>query len=106
MNKMGNFTCPNASCRKVFTKPLKALNLHLGSEGFYDACPYCLTEITEEDEKTEEPSLEERIESLEKPSSCPYHIGYLCERPAKDKIPDDCIVCKDIVQCMLKNMKK
>jgi hypothetical protein len=82
------------------------LNLHLGSEGFYDACPYCLTEITAEDEKVEEPSLEERIESCEKPASCPYHVGYLCERPAKDAIPDDCMVCKDIVKCMLQNMKK
>jgi hypothetical protein len=53
------FTCRNAACGKVFTKPLRALNLQLGSEGLYDACPYCLTEITADDEKTEEPSLEE-----------------------------------------------
>jgi len=102
--KGSGFTCRNAACGKVFTKPLRALNLQLGSEGLYDACPYCLTEITADDEKTEEPSLEE-VKPLEKPSSCPYYLGYLCERSTKANVPDECMVCKDLIPCMLKNMK-
>lgn len=97
--KGSSFTCPNAACVKVFTKPLKALNLQRSPEEFYDACPYCLTEITANDEKTVAPSLE-------KSSSCAHYLGYLCERSAKDSIPDECIVCKDIISCMLKNMKR
>jgi hypothetical protein len=103
--KGSGFTCRNAACGKVFTKPLRTLNLQHGSEGLYDACPYCLTEITAHDEKTEEPLLEE-VEPLEKPSSCPYYIGYLCERPAKANVPDECMVCKDIIPCMLKSIKR
>ena len=103
--KGSRFICPNASCGKVFTKPLKALNLQLGPEEPYDVCPYCLAKITAKNEKTEEPSLEE-VEPLEKPSSCPFYLGFLCERSAKANIPDECMVCKDIIPCLLKNMKR
>lgn len=95
----GGFTCPNAACRKVFAKPLKAFNLQLNPEKFYDVRPYCLTEISANDEKTVEPSLE-------KPSSCAHYLGYLCERSTKTNIPDECMMYKDIISCKLKNMKR
>jgi hypothetical protein len=99
------------------------LNLQQDSEGPYDACPYCLTEIVVDDEPTlasaepetfepeeteaeEKESTEERVEIPEKPSECGYHLGYLSERSSKEKIPDECMMCKDIVECMLKKMKK
>ena len=116
--KSSAFTCPNVSCGKVFTKPLRALNLQQDPEGPYDACPYCLTEITLDDDLTvpcDEPKeteaeekeyTEERAEIPEKPSECSYHLGYLSERSSKEKIPDECMMCKDIVECMLKKMKK
>ena len=116
--KSSAFTCPNVSCGKVFTKPLRALNLQQDSEGSYDACPYCLTEITLDDslmvtsdepketEAEEKEYTEERAEIPEKPSECGYHLGYLSERSPKEKIPDECMMCKDIVECMLKKMKK
>jgi hypothetical protein len=99
----GGFTCRNVACGKVFTKPLKALNLQLDPRKFYEACPYCLAEIAVDDEKTEQSSLEE-AKPPEKPSSCPHYVGYLCERSAKD-IPDECMLCKDLLHCMLKNVK-
>jgi hypothetical protein len=116
--KSSAFTCPNTSCAKVFTKPLKALNLQQDSEGPYDACPYCLTEIPpdnglmvtcdepKETEAEEKEYTEEQDEIPEKSSECGYHLGYLSERSSKEKIPDECIMCKDIVECMLKKMKK
>jgi hypothetical protein len=115
--KSSAFTCPNVSCGKVFTKPLRALNLQQGSEEPYDACPYCLTEITidnelpvscdepKETEAAEKESTEEQVEIAEKPSECGYHLGYLSERSSKENIPDACMMCKDIVECMLKKMK-
>lgn len=83
----------------------------------YDACPYCLTEISIEDDLTasfaepketkaeEKVCAEEHVEIPEKPSGCSYHLGYLSERSSKDKIPDECMICKDIVECMLKKTK-
>jgi hypothetical protein len=126
--KSSEFTCPNVSCGKVFTKPLRALNLQQDNREPYDACPYCLTEIarvinteppfaydkpepeTFEPEETktevEEPKpMEEQVETPEATSECPHHFGYLSERSSKEQIPDECMMCKDIVTCMLKKMK-
>lgn len=115
--KSSEFTCPNISCGKVFTKPLRALNLQQDSEELYDACPYCLTEIPTEEEmpisydepketETEEQAhVEERIEIPEKPSECSHYMGYLSERSSKETIPDECMMCKNIVDCMLNKMK-
>jgi DNA-directed RNA polymerase subunit RPC12/RpoP len=125
--KSSGFTCPNVSCGKVFTKPLRALNLQQDTEEPYDACPYCLTEIvvekkpavydepeTFEQEEIEEPEeteveeqkpMEEQVETPEKSSECLHYLGYLSERSPKEQIPDECMMCKDIVACMLKKMK-
>jgi len=122
--KSSTFTCPNTSCGKVFTKPLKALNLQQDTGEPYDACPYCLTEIPVYDQPTiacdepetfeleetepeieETPQVEEKVETPEAPSGCAHYLGYLSEKPSKDQIPDDCMMCKDIVTCMLKKMK-
>jgi hypothetical protein len=122
------FTCPNASCGKVFSKPLKALNLQQDPDGPFDACPYCLTEINVEDtpavapdepetfeaEETEAeieveetaPPAEKHVDIPEAPSECQHHIGYLSEKSSKEQIPDECMMCKDIVKCMLKKMKE
>jgi hypothetical protein len=101
----------------VFTKPLRALNLRQDSAEPYDACPYCLTEIisdnelaitsdaTEETEVEEEKPAVEQVELPEESSECAYHLGYLSERSSKEQIPDKCMMCKDIVTCMLKKMR-
>ncbi|MEM2119072.1 MAG: hypothetical protein QW840_02995 [Candidatus Bathyarchaeia archaeon] len=116
-----NFTCPNPVCGKVFTSPLKTENVSSRNQKKYDACPYCLTEIvieasptcTEEDkhkpENIEEPPQfgpSETAPATPKTSECPYHLGYLSKRSPKDKIPESCMMCENIVQCMLKNITK
>ena len=106
------FTCPNPSCGKVFETPLRTLNLQDPAEP-YAACPYCLTKITElqvEINKSEtrdesRPFKEKSSKTKEKPSTCQYHLGYLSEREDKQQIPDECIVCKDLLECMLQKMK-
>ena len=102
------------------------MNLQQDTEEPYDACPYCLTEITVEEEPAinyEEPEtiepetfeaeealvetepLEEKTSVSEAPSECAHYLGYLSEKSSKDQIPDECMMCKDIVTCMLKKMK-
>jgi len=118
------FTCPNPSCGKVFDKPLKAVNLQSPTPEQYEACPYCLTEIPADEKpavagvelkkkkrktrgkKAEPEVIEEKpVETPERPTGCQHHFGYLGERSSKEKIPDECMMCKDIVQCMLKKLK-
>jgi len=35
-------------------------------------------------------------------SQCKNHFGYLSQQSVKGQIPDECMVCKDVIQCMLK----
>jgi len=115
------YTCPNLSCGRVFNNPIKAENLGLPNAETYYACPYCLTEITvekssangeEEKEIKKTKGKPERIQvadetptqSPKKTQGCAHHFGYLSERSTKEKIPEECIVCEDIVQCMLKKV--
>jgi len=115
-----NYTCPNPSCGKIFTNPLKTKNLSSKQTEVYNACPYCLTEI-----EMEKPSmvidLKEEIELKEsegtrihfreetptippKTQDCQHHMGYLSKRSKNDKIPEECMTCPKIVECMLKNV--
>ena len=51
---------------------------------------------------------EEPIEApaAEAPSECLHYLGYLSEKSSQEQIPDECMMCKDIVTCMLKKMKE
>jgi len=110
------FTCPNPACRKDFKTPLKTLNLQQDPAQTYPACPFCLTKIITEQqieesnklEKTQAETIiykEKTTKSKEKTLTCQYHLGYLSEREKNQQIPDECIVCQDIVECMLRKMK-
>lgn len=113
-------TCPNPSCGKVFNNPIKAENLCSKNVEVYDACPFCLAEITldknsiiideKKDFKTKEseeekcPEVKTSVENLPRVHGCSHHLGYLSQRSPKEKIPEECMVCENIVQCMLKNV--
>ncbi len=79
----------------------------------YSACPYCLTVVTEpelENDKKSEKQVENVVtrekpaKNKEKSIGCHYHLGYLGEREKKEQFPDECMVCTQIVECMLKKM--
>lgn len=121
MEEKKNFTCQNPSCKRTFTTPLKTLNLQENPTEPYFACPFCLTKteeatlITQDhfadnvEEKSQTIEIQEKpntAKESENPSVCKYHLGYLSERGQKDTIPDECILCKNIVDCMLKRMRE
>jgi len=41
-------------------------------------------------------------EGEESPKGCPHHFGYLAHRPKDASIPQECLTCQKIVDCMLK----
>jgi hypothetical protein len=49
---------------------------------------------------------ERKNQDSEKPVVCNFHLGYLSERAQKEQIPEECFVCKDIVDCMLRKMRE
>lgn len=34
-------------------------------------------------------------------ASCPHHVGYLKTRSKNEAVPDDCLTCPKILQCMV-----
>jgi len=104
-------TCPNPSCGRVFATPLKTLNLR-DSSAPYLACPYCLTKIPDAQVENVKHAKQEGGHSKEKgpkvkdkPQGCPYHLGFLSERENKQQIPEECIVCSVLLDCMLQKVK-
>ena len=107
-------------CGKNFANPIKVENV--GNGAVYEACPYCLTEITveksaiisatkqkpsEEEKRVEEkpPVKKERsLQIVPMKNKCKHYFGYLSQRQSKEGVPEECIVCEKIVQCMLKTI--
>jgi len=58
--------------------------------------------------KSEQASANSRketvVESTPKVQKCTHQFGYLSKRSPKEKIPEECMMCENIVQCMLKNV--
>jgi len=108
----------------VFANPIIVQDLSSKNGSSYNACPYCLTEIViEEDSEVEEekrtlkkkraiiekakaqpPKLKPAEQLSLKEHGCPYHFGYLSQRSRKEEIPEECMTCKKIVECMLKKV--
>ncbi len=67
--------CSNPKCGKPFDKP-KLIQ--------YYVCPHCLTKLEEEDKE-----------------GCQYFLGYLNQRDKNEPIPENCIGCSKVLECML-----
>ena len=109
--KKTGFVCPNSACKRLLTTPLKVVNVGV-EETSYDACPFCLSKISQNEKsivlpppkvsparETEDPR--QNVLSA-KPVDCKKEFGYLGRRAEKEQIPDECLTCSAIVQCMRK----
>lgn len=106
--------CPNKACGRETIGTLKTTNL-IDPTQTYDACPYCLTRINpinpiqqEQTPKKEEQNTTTQpqtlpIEQQNQDSSCKHQQGYLNKRDKNEPIPQECIVCPKIIECMLQN---
>jgi len=118
------FICSNPSCGKVFVSPVKVKNLALNEAAPYYACPYCLTEAVVEERTSAEikkkqkaeikqieikgsvvlPTEEKSGQKNSKAQECVHHFGYLGKRSSNDEIPEECMICENLVPCMLVNV--
>jgi hypothetical protein len=63
--------------------------------------PRAETFFTEE-ETEETPIIEQSAKKEDQSSGCPQTFGYLAKRPKDAPIPQQCMLCPKIVDCMLK----
>jgi outer membrane biosynthesis protein TonB len=63
-------------------------------------------EFTEETESVETPELapppiKTEISKETRNSGCPHHFGYLRDHPKNTPIPNECLTCTSIMECLL-----
>jgi len=80
-------SCPE--CSKVFKIAMVTLDYSSGTAKMVKLCPYCNSVITSSGGN--ETAL----------ASCPHWFGYLNQKDVVT-IPDECLDCKRVMECMLK----
>jgi hypothetical protein len=75
--------CPHVKCRKVFRKVLVVSDPAKHPTRTFCACPYCLSKVT-----------------IAVKEVCQHYFGYLKKLPKSDSIPDECLICPKITQCL------
>ncbi len=103
-----DFIC--GECGEEFTKPLLAKIFSQGPAQAYYACPCCLTKVTEskgrKSEKSEEVPTSVNVAKndparSEENENCNHFFGYLNKRPKETPIPEDCLTCEKMIECMI-----
>jgi len=111
-------------CGRAVSAPLRLTDLsRRPSEETYYACPFCFSRLDVEDvaEHLERShaqvgvSSSSSIEALGSQnkksggkntdviSNCSREFGYLRSRPKDSAIPDECLICPRILQCMVRS---
>lgn len=98
-------------CGRVVSAPVRLTDLSRRpvKETYY-ACPFCFSRLDVEDVKehlehshAHEKSGGKKL-ALVAVSNCSLGFGYLRTRPKDSVIPDECLTCSRILQCMVKSL--
>lgn len=101
-----NFTCDE--CGRSFEKPIMATVFGGGPVHSYYACPRCMTKVpnakTSSEEEKSTPATRERKRhpDLEDNVNCEHFFGYLKKREKDMPIPEECLTCGKMVECLLR----
>jgi len=110
------------TCGEEYGRPILAEIISGSSPEEYYACSRCLCKIAEAGKRSapahEEPAIEEEIEEeiegeqkevnnivmnkieVEVQASCRHELGYLKKRDRGLSIPDECLICPKMIECM------
>ncbi len=109
------------ACGEPVETPLLAMIFSESATEEYYACPKCLSKIANISKKPEiketyeidvdentlknEIAEPDRLEvategNVERPTSCVHFLGYLKERPKETSIPEECLTCSKMIDCM------
>ena len=109
-----NNGCSCEACGRAYENPIRLTNLSAMPMQTYDACPFCFSKL-KENQVSEEPDLKTSAsneasddsgrsdERMERPEHimCPQYFGYLKKRSKNVPIPDTCLTCQKMIQCLL-----
>jgi len=100
------------TCGEEFEWPLFAV-VSSGSliEEYY-ACPRCLSKVggversrnveadKAEDDQFQETAVEVEVDKMEETVVCPHYLGYLKKRQKNSPIPEGCLTCNKMIECI------
>jgi DNA-directed RNA polymerase subunit RPC12/RpoP len=99
-----------SACGEEFDAPLLAMVFSDYLVEEYYACPKCLSKVrsVERREQVEVDEAEEEASSLGMPVEepvgeavgCEHHLGFLKSRPKNTPIPEECLTCSKMIECM------
>ncbi|MGB9714609.1 MAG: hypothetical protein ACPLZC_06525 [Candidatus Bathyarchaeales archaeon] len=105
---LSHFKCER--CGEEFQKPLLAAVSSTYSAQRYFACPRCLTKLDlveesrTEEKREEKSSIKEKVKPKETSklddAKCNHFLGYLRRRPKDTPIPDECLTCEKMIECL------
>jgi DNA-directed RNA polymerase subunit RPC12/RpoP len=119
MSSVSDSRC--GACGEPVETPLLAMIISKSTTEKYYACPKCLSKITN---ISKEPEMKEALEidvdentlkneiaeperlqvstegNVEGPKSCLHFLGYLKQRPKDKPIPEECLTCSNMIDCM------
>lgn len=108
LSKSDGLTCDG--CGENFERPILATIVSGGSSRTYYACPRCLTKVWDIKHQKDDRNMEEKKastiivhkakESESNETECGHFLGYLKKRPKNTPIPDDCLTCNKMIECL------
>jgi len=98
-------------CGREFGLPVRLTVSSGGPEMTYFACPFCFSRVKEAEVEAPVKTLEykerDRVRERREAGAvkldtwgCAHHLGYLKGRVKHSDIPDECLICPKIFQCM------
>ena len=109
-NELGLIICPNPKCHRKIEEPILLSNLSTAPAEQYYVCPHCFIKLEvisaqlekEEEKKKEEPPVKPPEKEEKGPSRCAGYLGYLASRPENAPIPQECLICPKVLDCVMK----
>ncbi len=110
--------CGYERCGRSFESPVWLTDLSRKPQAKYYACPYCFSKMDDADLDVADPLHSEGYElptkdtlkknvkasnhvDAERIADCPHSLGYLKSRGKSEGVPDGCLTCPKILQCMV-----
>jgi len=102
------------ACGEQFVAPLLAMVFSESATEEYYACPKCLSKVAglrKEPEVAEINNVKDNFlecataevpvkQKVEGPGGCTHHLGYLKNRLKNTPIPEECLTCIKMIDCM------
>ncbi len=93
-------------CGGTFQQPILATVSSSGNIKKYYACPRCMTQVRKKESQKSEKSgetsmsMKKTVTKLAEGVKCEHFLGYLKKRPKDTPVPEECLTCDKMIECL------